>query len=136
MLAHYEWKQIDDNGSVPESHHIKIQENPGKCFLIKKMRDITNIILKSNMYDEATPPTDCATFILDGKTHYISLRIPVSQDKFDGITTNVVFSNAMANKQRYRVWKIIFLFIMDKNSMYGRPFWAWFKHRVEEGRKE
>ena len=28
----------------------------------------------------------------------------------------------------------MFLFIMDEDSMAGRPFWAWFRHRIEEGR--
>ena len=32
-------------------------------------------------------------------------------------------------------WKNIFTLLMEGDSMAGRPFWGWFKHRLEEFRK-
>ena len=85
---------------LPESHHIKIQGKPGtgKFFVIKTMSNITKNILESNHYDEATAPTGVAASLIDGMTHFRSLKIPVSGKKFYNPTTHVVITNTEANK--------------------------------------
>ena len=52
------------------------------------MRNITKNVLKINNYDEATAPTGMAALLIDGKTYFRSLRIPVSSKKFYNPTTN------------------------------------------------
>ena len=32
-------------------------------------------------------------------------------------------------------WKNMFTLLMDEDSMARRPFWGWFKHRLEDFRK-
>ena len=134
LLVHYEWQNI--HHEVPQCHHIKIQGKPGtgKSFVINTMRNITKSLFKSNKCDEATAPTGCAASLINGKTHFRSLRIPVASKKFHDVTTNVVISNAVTSKGWHDRWRQIFLFIMDEDSMAGRPFWAWFKHRLEQAR--
>ena len=119
--------------TLPESHHIRIQGNlgTGKTFVIKIMRNITKNVLKCNHYDEATAPTGVAASLIDDKTHFRGLRIPVSGKKFYNPTTNIIITNAEANKLCHDIWRNIFLFIMDEDSMAGRPFWAWFRHIID-----
>ena len=33
---------------------------------------------------------------------------------------------------KHKYWKDIFTLLMDEDSMTGRSFWGWFKHRLEE----
>ena len=90
--------------------------------------------MKSNACNEATAPTACTSSLIDRKTHYRSLKIPVVWRKCNVNTTNAVISNAIDSNYLHNYWKKICLFLMDEDSMVGRPFWAWFKRRVEEAR--
>jgi len=134
LYVHYQW--FENGNMYPKSHLIKIQGKPGtgKTFVIHTLRNITRNLFKSNKYDEASAPTGCAASLINGKTHFRSLRIPVSKKKFNDTTTNVVINNAQESKHWHDFWKLIFVFIMDEDSMSGRPFWGWFKHRLEEAR--
>ena len=43
--------------------------------------------------------------------------------------------NASVILDKHKYWKNIFTLLIDKDSMAGRPFWGWFKDRLEEFRK-
>ena len=80
---YYQWNHIDNMPILPESRHIKVQGKPGtgKKFVIKTMRNITKNMLNRNHLDEATSPTGVVASLIDGKTHFRSLRISVSSKK-------------------------------------------------------
>ena len=117
-------------------HHIKFQSKPGtgKYFFIHTMTNIHKSLLKTSQCDEATAPTGCPASLINGKTHYRSLKIPVTSGKLHGVTTNIITYNVANSKLCHERWRNTFIFIMNKDRMAGRPFWAWFKHRLEEAR--
>ena len=36
---------------------------------------------------------------------------------------------------KFQYWSKIFTLLMDGDSMAGRPYWTWFKQKIEEFRK-
>ena len=65
----------------PKSHHIKIQGKSGteKYFVIHNFRNITRNLLQTNTYDEASAPTGYAASLINDKTHFWTLIIPVDK---------------------------------------------------------
>ena len=100
--------------------------------VIHTLRNITRNLLKSKKYDEVSASAGCAASRINGKTYFRSMRILVGIQKFNNDTTNIVIKNIGGSKHWHEYRKNIFLFMMDDNSMSGRPFWGWFKHRLEE----
>ena len=66
LLSHYEWDQNCGANNLPESHHFKAQGKPdtGKSFVINHLRNITKLIMKSNLYDTAIALTECAASLI------------------------------------------------------------------------
>ena len=55
----------------------------------RTLKNVTRNLFKINNYDEASVPTVCASLI-DGKTHFRSLRISVGRKQCNTTTPHVV----------------------------------------------
>ena len=121
LLVYYQLQHT--NYDRTQCHHIKIQGKPGtgKSFARHTMRNITKSLLKTSQCDEANSPTGCTASLINGKNNYRSLKIPVASGKFHGVITNIIIYNEVNSKAWHEGWRKMFMFIMDEDSMAGRP---------------
>ena len=82
------------------------------------------------MCDTVTVLTSCAASLIDGKTHYHPLKIPMSSKILHATTTSV----KIINVEIIISYGKMCLFIIDEDSIAERSFWCWFKHTVKEAR--
>ena len=74
----------------------------------------------------------CASLI-NGATHHKLFNIPTGK-VFHKPPKDWKEKNVSLKIAKHQYWKNIFTLLMDEDSMVGRPFWGWFKHRLEEFR--
>ena len=55
--------------------------------------------------------------------------------QFHSAPTDWNEKNASSILAKHKYWTNIFILLMDEDIITGRPFWGWFKHRLEEFRK-
>ena len=79
-------------------------------------------------------PTRCDALLINETTHHQLFNIPIGK-KFNFAPKDWNENNASSIIVKHKYWENIFTLLMDEDSMSGRPFWGWFKHRLEEFRK-
>ena len=67
--------------------------------------------------------------------HIINCSIFQLGKKFHKQPVGWTDTNVGVISAKFQYWSRIFTLLMDEDSMAGRPFWAWFKQRIEEFRK-
>jgi len=98
------------------------------------MRNITRLLFKSNAADVASTPTGCSAALIDGKTHYRLMNIPVGA-YFKKVPTNMNVTNRDKIEASRMTMSNVVAWFMDEHSMNGREMFAWLKHRAEELRR-
>ena len=107
--------------------NVKIKRLPGtgKSFIANTIRNI-NIT--------RCAPTGCdGVSLINGTTHHQLFNIPTGK-VFHKPPKDWKEKNVSLKIAKHKYWKNIFTLLMDEDSMVGRPFWGWFKHRLEEFR--
>ena len=75
-------------------------------------------------------PTGCADSFINGTTHHQLLNIPTGR-KIHMIPKDWKEKKSSSNIAKHKYRKNIFTLLMDEDTMASRPFWGWFKHRLE-----
>ena len=83
------------------------------------MRNITRLLFKSNAADVASTPTGCSAALIDGKTHYRLMNIPVGAD-FKKVPTNMNVTNREKIEAARMTMSNVVAWFMDEHSMNGR----------------
>eukprot|EP00957_Ditylum_brightwellii_P121581 9271996-Ditylum_brightwellii.AAC.1 len=106
--------------------HVKCQGKPGtgKSFVIMTLRNITRILLKSNLADGVCAPIGCTSTLLSGITMHHLFKIPTGKDTLLKPPKDMNCSTPLEFNNWARRWQEMFLLIMDEDSMAGRPIWA------------
>ena len=126
-------KKIDDN---PVSMSVKIQGLPGtgKTFIANTIRNIDINLNPMLLSYTCCAPTRCAASLINRTTQHQLFNIPTWK-VFHKPPKDWKEENASLNIDKHNYWKNIFTLLLDEDSMAGRSFWGWFKHRLEEFRK-
>ena len=148
LYQHYLWKQYEDNVKkaidhddddcndidIPPSLLIKVQGKPGtgKSFVANTVKNITRTVLKAKR-DEASCPTGCAASLIGGKTHFRALHIPAGK-ALHNKPNHFIGERVTGFLDIIEMYKTIWLYIMDEDSMAGFQLWAFFKQRLEQFR--
>ena len=148
LYQHYLWKEYeekvrianddDDDGmdiDIPPSLLVKVQGKPGtgKSFVANTVKNITRTILNAKR-DEASCPTGCAASLIGGKTHFRALHIPAGKALHDK-PSHFSGKKVTGFLDIIEMYKSIWLYIMDEDSMAGFQLWAYFKQRLEQFRR-
>ena len=72
--------------------------------------------------------------LINGTAHHQLFNIPTG-NVFHKPPKNWKEKNTPSNIAKHKYWKNIFTLLMDEDSIAGRPFWSWFRHKLEEFRK-
>ena len=114
---------------------VKIQGLPGtgKSFIANTIRNIDINLNPMHLSYTCCAPTGCAASLINGTTHHTLFNLPLGKCFFSS-PTDWNEKNASSIIAKHKYWKNIFTLLMDEDSMAGRPFWGWFKHRLEEFR--
>ena len=136
IYQHYIFQNINSNEEIPPSMNVKIQGLPGtgKTFIANTIRNIDIRLFPNSICYSSCAPTGCAASLINGQTHHKLFNIPVGK-KFMKQPVGWTETNASVISAKFKYWSTIFTLLMDEDSMAGRPFWAWFKQRIEEFRK-
>ena len=126
-------KDIDD---FSVSMNVKIQGLPGtsKTLISNTIRNIDINLNPMFLSYICCVPTGCAASLINGTTHHQLFNIPTGKYFYKPPKDwKEKKSSSIITKHGY--WKNIFTLLVDEDNMAGRPFWGWFKHRLEELRK-
>ena len=136
IYQHYKFHISKDKHECPVSMTVKIQGLPGtgKTFIANTIRNIDINLDPMYLSYTCCAPTGCAASLINGTTHHQLFNIPIGK-KFHLSPTDWNEKNASLILDKHKYWKNVFTLLMDEDSMVGRPFWGWFKHRLEEFRK-
>ena len=149
LYQHYTWDQYFESQSQglqqshrdmltpPPSIHVKVQGLPGtgKTFVINTNRNVTRNIFQSNSNDITCAPTACAASLINGSTHCRVFKIPIGRQLYNS-PTDLTFNGHLNDiNQWVSKWCSCFSLFMDEDSMSGRQYWSFFKHRTEESRR-
>jgi hypothetical protein len=132
------WSQRPGTGPhlPPPSIFLLVEGKPGsgKSFILKTLRNITRIIMKSNRAELTSAPTGVAGSLINASTHCRVASIPTGKE-----VNKPPYKISSTNYQQVMSLSIshlhIFTRLMDEHSMMGRRQFAWMKHRMEELRR-
>jgi hypothetical protein len=120
----------------PPSIFLLVEGKPGsgKSFILKTLRNISRVIMKSNKAELTSAPTGVAGSLINASTHCRVASIPTGKEaskppsKIRTTNYQQVMSLAIGHQS-------IFTRLMDEHSMMGRKQFGWMKHRMEELRR-
>ena len=102
-----------------------------KIFIANTIPNIDIRLFPNSTCYSSYAPTGCAPSLINGQIHHKLFNIPVGK-KFMKQPVGWTETNTSVISAKFQYWYMIFNLLMDEDNMTGRPFWVWFKQRIEE----
>lgn len=124
-------------GTPPPSLFMYVQGNPGsgKTYTQRTMLNIIRQVFRSMDFDMAMAPTGCAASLVNGRTSYRALMLPVGR-KRNNAPSSAYMSTSSQRLQAFKLSiRSLFALFKDEHSMDTRSDWAWMEERLSSTRR-